>query len=48
VIFDLRYTLRRGRDANQIEVSKKLVVTDKFMLALQDFHFDSSLTISGG
>src|SRR6267154_401694 len=42
---DLRNTLRRGRDANQIEVSKKLVISYEFTLALEDFHFDSSLAV---
>ena len=42
---DLRYTFRRWRNANQIEVSKKLVVTNEFTLALEDLHFDSSLAV---
>ena len=42
---DLRYTFRRWRDANQIEVPKKLVVTNEFTLALEDLHFDSSLAV---
>jgi NAD-specific glutamate dehydrogenase len=44
---DLRHTLRRGRDANQIEVSQKLVVTYEFTLALEYLHFDGSLAVGG-
>jgi NAD-specific glutamate dehydrogenase len=44
---DLRHTLRGGRNANQIEISKKLVVTYEFTLALEDLHFDSSLAVGG-
>ena len=47
---DLRNTLRRGRDANQIEVSKKLrlVILYEFTFALENLHLDSSLAVCSG
>ena len=44
---NLRNTLRCGWDANQIEVSKKLVILYKFTFALENCQLDSSLARSG-
>lgn len=46
--FDLRNTTVGRRDANQLEVTKQLVVLDKLTLTLVHLNLDSSLEVSSG
>ena len=43
--FDLRYTAVGWRNTNQLEVSEKLVVTDKLTLTLVDLDLDGALEV---
>jgi len=43
---DLRDTLGRGRNADEVEVAKEFVVPYELTLTLENLHFDGGLAIS--
>ena len=38
---------RGDQNANKVDITKQLVITDNLMLTLVDLHLDDSLTIHG-